>query len=290
MEIDSTVQEIKSQLALIESNIRDLTMIEKQTANDKEALRVNEEKRAMLSTQLLSLEASQHVFRFRNLRADEVECRIAMIRENGLSLLLYKDARVDQNILDETFGLFGWKRNHQLIGDRLYCTVSVWDQSKKQWIDKQDVGTESKTEAEKGQASDSFKRACFNLGIGRELYTAPFIWIPAKLCEIKDGRCYDRFRVTQIGYTEGKITELSIVNEKTRQTVYNLKTAQKEAEEARLEAIKKLKETAKKNQIEWLEKEYGKIDDFTFELADGVLKQIIRQSKEKKNDGETSGS
>ena len=223
MEIDSTVQEIKSQLALIESNIRDLTMIERQTAKDKEALRVNEEKRAMLSTQLLSLEASRHVFRFRCLRADEVECRISMIRENGLSLLLYKDARVDQNILDETFGLFGWKRSHQLIGDRLYCTVSVWDQSKEQWIEKQDVGTESKTEAEKGQASDSFKRACFNLGIGRELYTAPFIWIPAGLCEIKDGRCYDRFRVTQIGYTEGKITELSIVNEKTRQTVYNLK-------------------------------------------------------------------
>ena len=115
----------------------------------------------------------------RLLKADEIECRIATINEKGLSLLLYKDARVDQKILDETFGIFGWKRSHQCIDGNLYCTVEIFDKDSGEWISKQDVGTMSYSEKEKGQASDSFKRACFNWGIGRELYTAPFIWIPA---------------------------------------------------------------------------------------------------------------
>lgn len=118
--------------------------------------------------------------KFRNLRPDEIDCRAAQVvkGQNGVRacILLYKDARVDQNILDETFGPFGWQRSHTLIGDRLYCTVSVRGEDGT-WVSKQDVGTESYTEKEKGQASDSFKRACFNWGIGRELYTAPRIWI-----------------------------------------------------------------------------------------------------------------
>ena len=101
----------------------------------------------------------------RLLRADELECRIATINEKGLSLLLFKDARVDQKILDETFTPFGWKRSHQMIDGDLYCTVEVWDEGKGQWIGKQDVGTVSHTEKEKGQASDSFKRACFNVTV-----------------------------------------------------------------------------------------------------------------------------
>ena len=113
----------------------------------------------------------------RLLRADEIECRVSVINERGLSLLLFKDARVDQKILDETFTPFGWRRTHQSIDGNLYCTVEVWDKEKQQWIAKQDVGTVSYSEKEKGQASDSFKRACFNWGIGRELYTAPFIWV-----------------------------------------------------------------------------------------------------------------
>lgn len=152
---------------------------------------------------------------FRKLYASEIDARVSTINKNGCSLLLYKDARVDQNILDETFGIFGWKRSHQLIGDRLYCTVEVWDDDKKQWISKQDVGTESYTEKEKGQASDSFKRACFNLGIGRELYTAPFIWITPDKVNIteKDGRytTTDRFAVESIGYSEdGNINKIVI--------------------------------------------------------------------------------
>ena len=115
----------------------------------------------------------------RLLKADEIECRVSVINEKGLSLLLYKDARVDQKILDETFGIFGWKRSHQSIEGNLYCTVEIYNQESGEWVAKQDVGTTGYAEKEKSQASDSFKRACFNWGIGRELYTAPFIWIPA---------------------------------------------------------------------------------------------------------------
>lgn len=116
---------------------------------------------------------------FRLLKADEIECRIASIKEKGLSLLLYKDARVDQNILDETVGSMSWQRRHEVINGNLFCSVGIHCKELDEWIWKQDVGVESYTEKEKGQASDAFKRACFNWGIGRELYTAPFIWISA---------------------------------------------------------------------------------------------------------------
>lgn len=157
--------------------------------------------------------------KIRLLRADEIECRIGTVSEKGISLLLYKDARADMKILDEVFGPLNWQRKHEVIGSSLYCTVSVWDDGKKQWISKMDVGTESHTEKEKGQASDSFKRACVSLGIGRELYTAPFIWINAGKVRIEkrqDGKFYtqDKFTVSEISYNEENriITGLVIVN------------------------------------------------------------------------------
>ena len=155
----------------------------------------------------------------RLLRADEIECRVSVINERGLSLLLFKDARVDQKILDETFTPFGWRRTHQSIDGNLYCTVEIWDKEKQQWIAKQDVGTVSYSEKEKGQASDSFKRACFNWGIGRELYTAPFIWISAENVSIKPkGDRYttsEHFLVRAIDYNEEReISYLMIVNGK----------------------------------------------------------------------------
>ena len=163
----------------------------------------------------------------RLLKADEIECRVAVINEKGLSLLLYKDARVDQKILDETFGIFGWKRSHQSIEGNLYCTVEVYDKETSSWVSKQDVGTTGYTEKEKSQASDSFKRACFNWGIGRELYTAPFIWIGAEKAKIqKRGDkfyCNDRFYVEGIGYNgDREINSLVIANDKG-DTVYELK-------------------------------------------------------------------
>lgn len=165
---------------------------------------------------------------FRKLKANEIDCRVASVsKEGALMLLLYKDARVDQRILDETFGIFGWQRKHEIIGGNLYCTVSVRNPETGEWISKQDVGIESNTEKEKGQASDSFKRACFNLGIGRELYTAPQIWVHQGDYIANDkGSTYDRFSVKEIGYDEdGNINDLTIVNTKMKKVVFT--TAEK---------------------------------------------------------------
>jgi hypothetical protein len=116
----------------------------------------------------------------RLLQADEIEVRVQTVKEKGFSLLLYKDARVDMRILDETYGINGWQRTHEVIDGNLFCNIDIWDDIKKCWVRKQDVGVESQTEKEKGRASDSFKRAGFNIGIGRELYTSPFIWVQAE--------------------------------------------------------------------------------------------------------------
>ena len=171
--------------------------------------------------------------KFRTLRADEVECRIARVTENGVQLLLYKDARADMDLLDETVGAMNWTRKHELVGDNLYCTVSIYDEDKQTWISKQDVGTESFTEAVKGRASDSFKRACTNFGIGRELYTAPFIWIPADRCRISPRgsafTCKDTFNVLQIGYDDNrKINMLNIYDRTTRKQAFVYDTRKKE--------------------------------------------------------------
>ena len=156
---------------------------------------------------------------FRLLKADEIECRIASIKQNGLSLLLYKDARVDQNILDETVGNMFWQRKHEVVNGNLFCSVGIYCKELNEWVWKQDVGTESYTEKEKGQASDAFKRACFNWGIGRELYTAPFIWVPSGNFKDKDGKCYDKFRVKNIAYKDHKITDLTVINESMKDKV-----------------------------------------------------------------------
>ena len=160
---------------------------------------------------------------FRDLTADEIECRVAQANEYGVSLLLYKDARCDQNILDETVGAMNWMRSH--ARDNANCIVSIWDEKKKQWISKEDTGTESYTEKEKGLASDSFKRACFNWGIGRELYTAPGIKIKAQDCvKLKQDRdrwkCFDNFVVQKILIEKKRIVALAIKNTETNKTCY----------------------------------------------------------------------
>ena len=154
--------------------------------------------------------------KFRDLRADEIECRVQSVKENGLVLLLYKDARVDMNILDETVGSSNWQREHYECKGNLFCRVGIAisrQNGEGEWVWKSDCGTESNTEAQKGEASDSFKRACFNWGIGRELYTAPFTWIPADKCNIKNGKCYDKFIVEKIIIENKQITAVAIYNE-----------------------------------------------------------------------------
>lgn len=234
----------------------------------------------------------------RLLRADEIECRIGTISEKGLSLLLYKDARADMKILDETYGPMGWQRRHELIGGDLYCTVSVWDREKGQWISKMDVGTESLSEKEKGRASDSFKRACVSLGIGRELYTAPFIWIPASKVKIQkksDGRgekfyTYDKFSVRDISYNENcGISGVQITNQDGR-IVYSLSggdaghvqenTKPKVAEAAHIEEINK--ELARTGvALDAVLERYG-ISSLS-EMSESVYKKAISGLKKTKN-------
>ena len=174
---------------------------------------------------------------FRKLNPDEIECRIGTMTDKGLSLLLYKDARVDMNLLDETVGPMNWKREH--TRENRNCIVSIYDESKKEWVSKEDTGTESNTEAEKGLASDSFKRACFNWGIGRELYTAPFIWVKAEDCNISDGyngkkRCNDKFVVVKLTYKKnGDIDGLAIKNSKTGKLVFTQMPTEKEEKEGK---------------------------------------------------------
>ena len=162
---------------------------------------------------------------FRLLNAEEIDCRVSTVNKWGVGLLLYKDARCDMNILDESVGAERWQRTHELINGNLFCNVGInfpdasgFDR----WVWKQDVGTESYTEKEKGQASDSFKRACFNWGIGRELYTAPNMFVFAKDLKTLEEQnnkwtCKDTFQVTEIEYVNRKIIYVKVLNLKTKE-------------------------------------------------------------------------
>lgn len=169
---------------------------------------------------------------FRPLTEEEIEVRIGTCNEKGVTLLLYKDARVDRAILDETVGANNWQCKFYECKGNLFCSVglriSISDDvglRGYEWVWKDDCGAPSNMEAEKGEASDAFKRACFKWGIGIELYSAPFIWIPADKCNIRLGnkgkhQCYDRFRVEKIETVNGKIEKISIWNDSTNQRVF----------------------------------------------------------------------
>lgn len=221
--------------------------------------------------------------KFRVLKASEIDCRIQSIGQNktgavGTTILLYKDARVDMNILDETVGAMNWQRGHSIIDGNLYCTISIWDEVKEQWISKSDVGTESNTEKEKGQASDSFKRAGFNWGIGRELYSAPFVYIQLDKSEYieRNGKLTSnaKFKVKDVSYDENRnIVRLVVVDSKgkvrytfgenaqqqTQETVYNWQTLKARATQGGIsedELKHYLKETLKVNESKDMTQEH----------------------------------
>ncbi len=216
------------------------------------------------------------------LKAEDIECRIQKITKEGAILLLYKTARVDMRILDEVYGEMNWQRHHEVVNGNLFCTISVWDSEKSQWVSKQDVGTESNAEAEKGQASDAFKRAGFAWGIGRELYDAPFIFVQAPIDK------YDRFTVKEIKYskTERKFTSLVIVDKdgKERYRLNGTKTDRPKAkkptdEERRQKGIAAISELVKKNKAEqpfadWLKDtmKVNNLDGLTVEQLAEVYK------------------
>jgi hypothetical protein len=118
------------------------------------------------------------------LSIEDIDFRIQSINKGGYATILaYKDARVDMNRLDDVVGSMYWKR--ELLDNNTRCRVSIYNKDLKEWVAKEDVGTPSATEKEKGLASDSFKRACFNWGIGRELYDYPVIQIKLIANEFK---------------------------------------------------------------------------------------------------------
>ena len=164
---------------------------------------------------------------FRFLNADEIECRVQRVTEKGLTLLLYKTARTDADLLDETVGAGNWENDFKVINGVLYGGIGVDYGNGLVW--KWDAGTESNMEADKGRASDAFKRAGFKHGIGRELYTAPFVWIPADRCTITEEKgkkvCKDDFSVSRIEYKDGRISALDIINSKTGREVFAMRTA-----------------------------------------------------------------
>ena len=213
----------------------------------------------------------------RNLKASEIDVRVQSITSSkdvckGATLLLYKDARVDMDLLDEEYGKLGWQRTHEFKDGKLYCTVSVWDKEKSQWISREDVGTESNTEAEKGQCSDSFKRACTNFGNGRELYTSPFIWIDASDFNYyatknadKHGNTVfqtkDKFSVQEIEIENKVIVGLAIKNEKTGKTVFTYGKCSKAQKGS------KSSEEPKGEQTPTEDKNKGGNDPMTYEKA-----------------------
>lgn len=260
-EIKLAKQNIKEELAKKAGAIKEeqpekqvqTTELEKQvqTTEPEKQMQIPEsEKQISEPDAMINSNSNKRVIRL--LRADEIECRVSTINEKGMSLLLFKDARVDQRILDETFTPFGWKRTHQCIDGNLYCTVEIWDKEKRQWIAKQDVGTTSHSEKEKGQASDSFKRACFNWGLGRELYTAPFIWVPATKVNIqKNGDRYttsDRFCVHSISYNlQREISALTVVNQNGHK-VFVMKQKPERKTEQKMDSADKKRKTEEKKQ------------------------------------------
>ena len=159
--------------------------------------------------------------KIRCLKPEEIEIRVQQITEKGAQLLLYKDSRCDKRILDETYGISGWKNRYEEIKGNLFCTISIWDDEKQQWVDKCDCGTESFSEKEKGEASDAFKRAGFNVGIGRELYTRIFYFASVPTKKNDKGKYdlenkFEKFTVAEISTNEEteKIEKIKIANSK----------------------------------------------------------------------------
>lgn len=203
--------------------------------------------------------------KFRTLHADEIELRVGTVSAKGASLLLYKDARCDQAVLDETVGAMNWQRHHSR--DNANCTVEIWDADKGVWVAKEDTGTESFTEKEKGLASDSFKRACVNWGIGRELYTAPFIFVKVETQKKQQGRGYELTdpyvfngaKVASIEYDDKRKISSLVIVDKDGTVMYSFPKGKKAPSPKKREAT-----------LDLSPKELTPQDMITAEQAEGV--------------------
>lgn len=173
--------------------------------------------------------------KFRFLTADEIECRVAQCSDKGVQLLLYKTARTDAALLDEVYP-DAWQNDFKVIDGKMYGGIGIKVNS--EWLWRWDCGTESNMEAEKGEASDAFKRAGFKWGIGAELYSSPFVLVKPENCKIENRKCYDRFKVSGIDYDEnGKINFLAIDNVSQHKAAFMFGDTRKKVQENAQEGV-----------------------------------------------------
>lgn len=226
--------------------------------------------------------------KFRDLFADEIELRVGSIiktdKADGFTLLLYKNARVDMALLDEVVGVGNWQREHKILGNDIYCRVGIYNQELGQWIWREDAGAEANTEVEKSKASDSFKRACVNFGLGRCLYSAPFVFINNS----SENTPKMRYFVKDIDYKDHKITKLVICNEKTHKVVYSFgsdekvdvvskpKTAEKgtiqDSEKALIKAFLESKNVDECTRFyQWLDKTFHTMNYEMLSAEEGII-------------------
>ena len=239
---------------------------------------------------------------FRPLKASEIDVRVGNVAKSGSGffLLLYKNARVDQTILDETAGQWNWQCKYYQVKNTMVCSVGIYNEERKEWLWKDNGGDDDyQAEQVKAELSDAFKRACFNWGIGRELYYSPKIWVN------QDGEndSKDHYSVKVIEYdTNKKITNLVIVNDKTKKVVFRYGKDTKTAETADLTPkndtpkvdepkgsidkndLKTIQayvaafqsETSRTNFYAWLEKNFGtmSLETLTYSQGKAVLKRL----------------
>ncbi len=225
---------------------------------------------------------------FRKLKADEIDVRVGTVGKNNtyITLLLYKNARVDMDILDETVGKENWQRDHKELKGNLYAGVSIYNEDFRQWVTKWDAGKESNTEAEKGEASDSFKRACVNWGIGRELYTSPQIFLFGKADELKK----ERYSVKSIEYENNNIKSLSIIDSKgnvvyeypkskttSKATVASLATKEQIDKISELLLLRGIFDDKRQALLDKLK--VTKLEELTTEKAQSLIKQLEGNGK-----------
>lgn len=214
---------------------------------------------------------------FRLLTPNEIEIRVGSAKDTGLSLLLYKDARVDQNLLDETVGSQNWQRDHKELKNVIYCGIGIYNKEISQWVWKWDAGSESNADKEKGEASDSFKRAGFNWGIGRELYSSPFIWVGSG--KFKDK--YDKFEVVEIDYNDKReINKLKIRNITLDKIVFEMgKTIAPKIKNITQEQIKTMKSLEVNIQNVLTRFKISKLEELDFDKAEFVINSKLNANK-----------
>ncbi len=209
---------------------------------------------------------------FRNLKPSDIELRVKTCKKGGTSFLLYKNARCDMNVLDESVGSSNWQRHH--TRNNANCIISIWDEDKKQWIEKEDTGTETYSEKEKGIASDSFKRAGFNWGIGRELYTAPFIYISSNILEVENynGKYkpsgFPALRVSKVKTTKDKVIRQLEIRDKNDNVMYSWIDPRNKKLHSLIKkySVEKVKKISEDNKISSVDISYDELDTLENQL------------------------